>query len=133
MSVERADRTGPTEPGSSELNTAARRVTPPSTCSSNTMSAWFIPDSGRARGPLSIFTTRADPASANQYPTMSMGLGNTELLRQQAIPPTSAIGRAAEAPATQDSFRAEKEAPVLLRFSHEPDCSNCVIVAPAQL
>src|SRR5438132_4938176 len=68
MSVERAERTGPTEPGASDWNTAARRVMPPSTCSSKTMSAWLIPAWGRARGPLSILTTRAGRAGRPSGP-----------------------------------------------------------------
>src|SRR2546428_261854 len=58
MSVERADRTGPTGFDSSEWNSAANRVIPPSTPSSKTTSAWFSPIWGRALGALSIFTTR---------------------------------------------------------------------------
>src|SRR5882762_5609584 len=58
MSVERADRTGPTGFDSSEWNSAANRVMPPSTPSSKTTSAWLRPIWGRAFGALSIFTTR---------------------------------------------------------------------------
>src|SRR4051812_1003410 len=58
MSVERADRTGPTGFDSSEWNRAANRVMPPSTPSSKTTSAWLRPIWGRALGALSIFTTR---------------------------------------------------------------------------
>src|SRR5258708_7378013 len=58
MSVDRADRTGPTGFDSSEWNRAANRVIPPSTPSSKTTSAWLSPTWGRALGALSIFTTR---------------------------------------------------------------------------
>src|SRR5688500_9721874 len=58
MSVVRAERTGPTGFDSSEWNSAANRVIPPSTPSSKTTSAWMRPIWGRARGALSIFTTR---------------------------------------------------------------------------
>src|SRR5579884_2100516 len=58
MSVERADRTGPTGFESSEWKRAANRVIPPSTPSSKTTSAWLSPIWGRAFGALSIFTTR---------------------------------------------------------------------------
>src|SRR5688572_9250839 len=58
MSVVRADRTGPTGFDSSEWNSAANRVIPPSTPSSKTTSAWLRPIWGRAMGALSIFTTR---------------------------------------------------------------------------
>src|SRR5581483_10559239 len=58
MSVERAYRTGPTGFDSSEWHSAANRVIPPSTPSSNTTSAWLRPIWGRALGALSIFTTR---------------------------------------------------------------------------
>src|SRR3954454_19884847 len=58
MSVERAERTGPTGFDSSEGNRAANRGMPPSTPSSKTTSAWLRPIWGRALGALSIFTTR---------------------------------------------------------------------------
>src|SRR5438105_6941712 len=58
MSVDRAERTGPTGFDSSEWNRAANRVIPPSTPSSNTTSAWLSPIWGRALGALSILTTR---------------------------------------------------------------------------
>src|SRR5581483_7881341 len=58
MSVDRADRTGPTGFDISEWNSAANRVMPPSTPSSKTTSAWLSPIWGRALGALSIFTTR---------------------------------------------------------------------------
>src|SRR5882724_291896 len=69
MSVERADRTGPTGFDSSEWNSAANRVMPPSTPSSKTTSAWFSPIWGRAFGALSIFTTSTGRFEA----TMSIG------------------------------------------------------------
>src|SRR5882724_2838774 len=69
MSVERADRTGPTGFDISEWNSAANRVMPPSTPSSKTTSAWLRPIWGRALGALSIFTTR----TGRLEPTMSMG------------------------------------------------------------
>src|SRR5947209_13376487 len=58
MSVERADRTGPTGFAISEWKRAANRVMPPSTPSSKTTSAWLRPIWGRALGALSILTTR---------------------------------------------------------------------------
>src|SRR5256885_11427275 len=64
MSVERADRTGPTGFDSSEWNSAANRVIPPSTPSSKTTSAWLRPIWGRALGALSIFTTRTGRRTA---------------------------------------------------------------------
>ena len=54
---DRADRIGVVG-----WNTAANRVSVPSTISSKTMSALFSPDWGRARGWLSIFTTSAGRA-----------------------------------------------------------------------
>src|SRR4051812_41377412 len=69
MSVERADRTGPTGFDSSEWNSAANRVIPPSTPSSKTTSAWLSPTWGRALGALSIFTTRR----GRRDRTMSIG------------------------------------------------------------
>src|SRR2546423_15302682 len=69
MSVERADRTGPTGFDISEWNSAANRVIPPSTPSSKTTSAWLRPIWGRALGALSIFTTRTGRFEA----TMSIG------------------------------------------------------------
>src|ERR671915_904973 len=69
MSVERADRTGPTGFDPSEWNRAAKRVMPPSTPSSKTTSAWFRPIWGRASGALSIFTTRTGRLAR----TMSIG------------------------------------------------------------
>src|SRR5512143_1207027 len=59
MSVERADRTGPTGVASVDWNTAASLVMPPSTSSSNTTSASLIPLCGRAALELSILTTSA--------------------------------------------------------------------------
>src|SRR5947208_14443953 len=64
MSVERAERTGPTGFDSSEWNRAANRVIPPSTPSSKTTSAWLRPIWGRALGALSIFTTRTGRRAA---------------------------------------------------------------------
>src|SRR5919202_1874727 len=69
MSVERADRTGPTGLESCEWNSAAKRVIPPSTPSSKTTSAWLSPIWGRALGALSIFTTR----TGRRAITMSIG------------------------------------------------------------
>src|SRR4051812_28035715 len=69
MSVERADRTGPTGFDSSEWNNAAKRVIPPSTPSSKTTSAWLSSIWGRAFGALSIFTTR----TGRRDRTMSIG------------------------------------------------------------
>src|SRR5947209_8588527 len=69
MSVERADRTGPTGFAISEWKRAANRVMPPSTPSSKTTSAWLRPIWGRALGALSIFTTRTGRFEA----TMSIG------------------------------------------------------------
>src|SRR5581483_10967933 len=67
-SVLRAERIGPTGSASVEWNTAASRVTLPSTFSSYTTSAWFRPSCGRAEfepepSALSIFTTSAGRAS----------------------------------------------------------------------
>ena len=63
MSVDRADRTGPTGSDGVEWKTAAKRVKPPSTISSKTTSASLMPICGRAplgmSPTLSIFTTRA--------------------------------------------------------------------------
>src|SRR5438132_10499464 len=76
MSVERADRTGPTGFDSSEWNSAANRVMPPSTPSSKTTSAWLRPIWGRALGALSIFTTRTGRrAAAASIPTPVRGEG----------------------------------------------------------
>ncbi len=60
MSVVRVDRTGPTTPVSRDCQTQAKRVIPPSTCSSKHTSAVVRPLWGRASGSrLSIFTTSA--------------------------------------------------------------------------
>src|SRR6516225_3222657 len=58
-SVERVDRIGPTRSASADWNTAASRVSAPSTCSSNTTSAWLRPAWGCAPDSLSTLTTRA--------------------------------------------------------------------------
>ena len=58
-SLVRADRTGPTTPGSLEWNRLTNRVMFPSTRSSKMMSALLRPDCGRACGALSIFTASA--------------------------------------------------------------------------
>src|SRR5262245_10888204 len=55
-SIERTDRIGPTFSGAAELKKPQKRVMPPSTTSSYTMSAWSRPDCGRASGVFSIFT-----------------------------------------------------------------------------
>src|ERR1700730_4886695 len=73
MSVVRVERTGPTRSASLDCQTQAKRVMPPSTCSSKQMSALVSPDCGRATGSrLSIFTTSAGrlslPASAGGRP-----------------------------------------------------------------
>lgn len=57
-SVVRVERIGPTT-AVCEWKTAAKRVTPPSTCSSKTMSAAFRPCWGRAAGLLSILAITA--------------------------------------------------------------------------
>src|SRR5581483_8465934 len=63
MSVDRAERIGPTGSDGVEWNTAAKRVKPPSTISSKTTSASLMPSWGRAplgtSPTLSIFTTSA--------------------------------------------------------------------------
>src|SRR5439155_13574158 len=59
MSVDRAERTGPTAGAPLEWNSVKKRVTPPSTPSSTTMSASLTPAWGRALGALSIFTISA--------------------------------------------------------------------------
>src|ERR1700712_3443231 len=58
-SIGRTERTGPISGGSVELKTATNRVMPPSTTSSQTMSAEFRPVCGRASIEFSIFTARA--------------------------------------------------------------------------
>src|SRR5579864_7434085 len=67
MSVDRADRTGSTGE-SVDWNTDARRVIPPSTISSTTMSALLMPACGRALGALSIFTIKAGRSSVAGVP-----------------------------------------------------------------
>src|ERR671934_1817698 len=57
-SLKRTLRTAPIVAGSCEWKYAARRVMYPSTRSSTTMSAWLIPQWGRAVGALSILTAR---------------------------------------------------------------------------
>src|SRR5688572_12559144 len=57
-STSRPDRTGPIASGSSEWNSARNRVRPPSTSSSNTMSAASSPSGGSAAEALSILTAR---------------------------------------------------------------------------
>ena len=57
MSLTRALRTGPTVPGMSVENTAAKRVRPHSTGSTYTMSAFTRPRCGWALGVLSSLTT----------------------------------------------------------------------------
>ncbi len=57
--MDRAERIGPTGSAGVEWKTAAKRVKPPSTISSNTTSASLIPACGRALATLSSFTTRA--------------------------------------------------------------------------
>src|SRR5919202_430634 len=69
MSVDRAERTGPTGSEPLEWKRAAKRVIPPSTPSSKTTSAWLRPIWGRAFGALSIFTTR----TGRRARTMSIG------------------------------------------------------------
>ena len=59
MSVDRAERIGPTGSAGVEWYTAGERVKPPSTCSSKTTSASLMPTWGRAEPTLSILTTRA--------------------------------------------------------------------------
>src|SRR5436190_8343627 len=63
MSVDRAERIGPTGLASDDWYTAARRVMPPSTCSSKTVSASISPAWGRASGALSSLMMRATRAS----------------------------------------------------------------------
>src|ERR1700736_6121292 len=58
-SVERVERTGPSGSASVDWNTQAIRLSPPSTSSSKTTSAWLSPAWGRAPSSLSILTTRA--------------------------------------------------------------------------
>src|SRR5205807_4702685 len=80
MSVDRADRTGPTDGASLEWKSVAKRVTPPSTPSSTTMSASLMPAWGRAFGALSIFTTsaaRAGAAGPDGRPVNGSALGST--------------------------------------------------------
>src|SRR5947209_2909187 len=59
MSVERAERIGPTGLASFDWKIAASRVMPPSTCSSKTVSASIRPAWGRASGALSILMISA--------------------------------------------------------------------------
>src|SRR5690349_14987516 len=73
MSVERAERTGPTDGESLDWKMVKKRVTPPSTPSSTTMSASLMPAWGRALGALSIFTTRADRAGTGAPATPVSG------------------------------------------------------------
>ena len=63
MSVERAERIGPTSGMSWEWKMAASRVMPPSTPSSTMTSAWLMPSWGRPFGALSIFTISAGRAT----------------------------------------------------------------------
>src|ERR1700710_1613557 len=64
MSDSRKLRTGPTDGGRWEANTARSRVTPPSTGSTYTTSASATPVQGRPCGELSTFTARtAAPAA----------------------------------------------------------------------
>src|SRR3954469_9203062 len=58
-STGRAERIGPTGSTSCEWKVTNRRVWPPSTSSSHTMSAWLSPDCGNAPSTLSIFTESA--------------------------------------------------------------------------
>ena len=58
-SIGRTDRIGPTESGTTEWYTATKRVTPPSTSSSQTTSAWSRPVCGRTLGSFSILTASA--------------------------------------------------------------------------
>src|SRR5438093_6362101 len=80
MSVDRAERTGPTAGASLEWNRVKKRVTPPSTPSSTTMSAWLMPAWGRALGALSILTTsaaRAGTAGSTGSPVSGLALAAT--------------------------------------------------------
>src|SRR5438067_11767732 len=58
-SIGRIERTGPISAGMVDWNTAMNRVMPPSTTSSQTMSAEFRPVCGRASIEFSIFTASA--------------------------------------------------------------------------
>src|SRR3954454_24117233 len=77
MSVERADRTGPTGLETFDWKMAARRVMPPSTSSSTTMSASFSPIWGRAALELSILTIRATRLSRAASEVSTPVSGNT--------------------------------------------------------
>src|SRR5579864_6261854 len=76
-SLGRIDRTGPMGSASWDWYTTMNRLSPASTTSSYTTSAWTSPDCGRASSTFSIFTTSAGRVRFGELPAGSPVSGKT--------------------------------------------------------